>query len=31
MHKIDFKKLKEIEDKLSIPATKMLAERAKNK
>jgi len=31
MHKIDFKKLKEIEDKLSIPATKMLAERARNK
>lgn len=31
MHKIGFKKLKEIEDKLKIPATKMLAERAKNK
>lgn len=31
MHKIDFKKLKELEDKLDLPATKMLAERAKNK
>jgi energy-coupling factor transporter ATP-binding protein EcfA2 len=31
MHKIEFKKLKEIEDKLHLPATKMLAERAKNK
>jgi len=31
MHKIDFKKLKEIENKLHLPATKMLAERAKNK
>jgi hypothetical protein len=31
MHKIDFKKLKEIEDKLHLPATKMLAERARNK
>lgn len=31
MHKIDFKKLKEIEEKLHLPATKMLAERARNK
>lgn len=31
MHKIEFKKLKEIEEKLHLPATKMLAERAKNK
>lgn len=31
IHKIDFKKLKEIEDKLHLPATKMLAERARNK
>ena len=31
MHKIDFKKLQEIEDKLHLPATKMLVERAKNK
>ncbi len=31
MHKIDFTKLKEIEDKLHLSATKMLAERAKNK
>ena len=31
MHKIEFKKLKEIEDKLHLSATKMLVERAKNK
>ena len=31
MHKIEFKKLKEIEEKLHLPATKMLAERARNK
>lgn len=31
MHKIDFKKLKEIEEKLHLPATKMLAERARNR
>jgi hypothetical protein len=31
LHKIDYKKLKEIEKKLHIPATKMLAERARNK
>ncbi len=31
MHKIDFRKLKEIEEKLHLPATKMLAERSKNK
>ena len=31
IHKIDFKKLKEIEEKLHLPATKMLAERARNK
>ena len=31
MHKIDFKKLKEIEEKLHLPATKMLAERSRNR
>lgn len=31
MHKIDFKKLKEIEEKLHLPAIKMLVERARNK
>lgn len=31
MHKIEFMKLKEIEEKLHLPATKMLAERARNK
>ncbi len=31
MHKIDFKKLKEIEDILNLPMSKMLEERAKHK
>lgn len=30
MHKIDFKKLKELEEKLNLPTAKMLAERSKN-